>query len=46
MFVLGKLFQPSLMFVCKATDLPQSEAPEKYITWVGYGLTYKHLNRL
>jgi hypothetical protein len=30
-FVHGKLFQPSLMFVGKARSLPQSGAPEKVI---------------
>ncbi len=31
MFVCGKLFQPSLMFVGKARGLPNSGAPERVV---------------
>jgi hypothetical protein len=40
-FVSGKPFQPSLMFVDEARSLPYSGAPERYFTWVGPGLTCK-----
>jgi hypothetical protein len=42
MFVPGKPFKPSLMFVGKATGLPESGAPETCFTWVGSGLSRKH----
>jgi hypothetical protein len=32
-FVLGKPFQPSLMFVGEARSLPYSGAPERCLTW-------------
>jgi len=37
-FVPGKPFQPSLMFVGKARRLPQSGAPERRFTQLGSGL--------
>ncbi len=46
MFILGKLFQPSLMFVGKASCLPLSGGHEGYFTQVGSGLTCKHYTRL
>ncbi len=39
MFVLGKRFQPSLMFVGKDMILLLSGATERYFTQKGYGLT-------
>jgi hypothetical protein len=33
--VLGKPFQPSLMFAGKARGLPQSGAPERGFIWAG-----------
>ena len=41
MFVPGKPFQPSLMFVVKARSLPLSGTPERHFTWLGSGLTHK-----
>jgi len=41
-FVLGKLFQPSLMFVGEARSLSISGAPEMCFTRVGPGLACKH----
>jgi hypothetical protein len=38
MFVAGKLFQPNLMFVGKARNVPQSGAHEQCFTWVGMAL--------
>ncbi len=35
-FVPGKLFQPSLMFVGEARSLPQNGAPERCFTRVGF----------
>ncbi len=46
MFVPGKLFQPSLMFVGEYRSLPLSGAPERCLTRVGSGLTRKNLTRL
>ena len=46
MFVSGKLFQPSIMFVGKAMGLPESGAPERCFIWVGPGLARKHWTRL
>jgi hypothetical protein len=37
MFVPGKPFQPSIVFVDKARSLPYRGAPERCITWVGCG---------
>jgi hypothetical protein len=45
-FVPGKPFQQSLMFLDKTRGLPQSVAPERCYTWVGSGLTRKHLTKL
>jgi len=45
MFVPGKPFKPSLMFVGQAGAYP-SEAPFSFFTRVGSGLTHKHLTRL
>ncbi len=45
MFVLGKLFQPSLMFVGSSKGLPCSGAPERCFTLVGPGLACKHWTR-
>jgi hypothetical protein len=45
-FVPGKLFQPSLMFVGEARKLPWSEAPERCFTQVGSSLTRKHSTSL
>ncbi len=46
MFVPGKPFQPSLMFVGEARSLPWSGAPERSFTRVGSGLTRKRKTRL
>ncbi len=46
MFVLGKPFQPSLMFIVNSRGLSYSGAPERCFTWVGSGLTCKHVTRL
>ncbi len=45
MLVLGKLFQPNLMFVGEVMSLPYSEASERFI-WVGSSLTRKYYRRL
>ncbi len=45
-FVLGKPFQPSLMFVGEARSLPQGGAPERCFTRVRSGLTCKRYTRL
>jgi hypothetical protein len=46
MFVLGKSFQPGLMFAGKARAFP-SEAPFRCSTlWYAPGLMYKHYTRL
>jgi hypothetical protein len=45
-FVPCKPFKPSLMFVGKATGLPESGAPERCFAWVGSGLTNKHYTGL
>ncbi len=45
-FVPGKPFWPSLMFVREARSLPLSVAPERCLTWGGSGLTSKYLTRL
>ncbi len=49
MFVPGKPFQPSLMFVGKARSLRSSGAPEMCFTWVGccyhkLNITYQSTN--
>jgi len=36
----GRLFQPSLMFVGKARNLPESRLPERRYTRLGSGLTH------
>jgi hypothetical protein len=41
-FVPGRNFKPSLMFVGKIRNLPWSGAPERCFTRVGSGLTHKH----
>jgi hypothetical protein len=41
-FVPGKPFQPSLLFVSKARSLPQSGASERYFNGVGTCFTNKH----
>ncbi len=46
MFVLAKLLQSSLIFVSKARSLPLCRAPERYLTQIGCGLTWKHYTRL
>ncbi len=46
MFVLGKPFKPSLIFVGEARSLPLSGAPERYFTQVASGLSCKHQTRL
>ncbi len=46
MFVPGKPFQPSLMFVGKARSLPKSDAFERCFTLVGSGLNRKHWTRV
>ncbi len=46
MFVLGKLYQPSLVFVDKARSLTYSGARERYFTKVSSGLTDTHQTRL
>ncbi len=46
MFVPGKLFQLSLMFVGKARGLPQSGAPERGFTLICPNLAQKHWTRL
>ncbi len=46
MFVPGKPFQPSLVFVGKARSLPKSGALERSFTRVGSGLTHKIQDRL
>ncbi len=46
MFVLGKPFQPSLMFVGKAKSLPKKGAPFRCSIWLGSGITHNHYNRL
>jgi hypothetical protein len=45
-FVHDRLFQPSLMFLSKARNLPKSVAPERCFTWTGSRLTHKYLTRL
>jgi hypothetical protein len=40
--VLGRPFQVSPMLVGKVRSLPYNEAPERYFTRVGTGLTHKH----
>ncbi len=42
MFLGGRPFQSSLMFVGKTRSLPSNGASEKCFTRVGYGLTHKH----
>ena len=42
MFVLGKLFQPSLIFLGEARSLPLSKASERLFNRVGSCLTLKH----
>ncbi len=46
MFVLGKPFQPTLMFLGKATSLPLSGTSWRCFTREGSGLTRKHKTRL
>jgi hypothetical protein len=46
MFVPGRLFQPSLMFVGKTRNLLKTGAPERCFTLAGSGLTYKYYTRL
>jgi len=46
LFVPGRLFRPSLMFVGKAKSLPYSEAHEWRFTRVGHDHTQKHKVRL
>ncbi len=41
-FVPGKPFQPSLMFVGKARGLPKSGVPKRCFTFLGSILTHKH----
>ncbi len=41
-FVPGKPFQPSLMFMGEASGLPKSGAPERCFSQVGSTLTRKH----
>jgi hypothetical protein len=41
-FVPGKPFQPSLVFVGNARSLTLRGAPERFFTQVGSGLTHKH----
>jgi hypothetical protein len=45
-FVPGKPFQLSLMFLDKARSLPKGGVPERYIAQVGSCLTHKHRTRL
>jgi hypothetical protein len=42
MFVNGKFFRPSLVFVGKGSGLRWSGAPERRLSWLGSGLTHKH----
>ncbi len=44
--VPGTPFQPSMMLVFKARNLPYIGAPERCFPWGGSGLTCKHYNRL
>jgi hypothetical protein len=37
-FVPGRPFQPSLMFVGLVKSLPKNRAPERWSTYVGFGL--------
>ncbi len=46
MFLLGKPFKTIRIFVGKARSLPKSVSSEKDFTWVGSGLSNKHLTRL
>jgi hypothetical protein len=41
-FVHGKPFQPSLLFVGKARSLPYSGAPERFFNRIGSCLTNRH----
>jgi hypothetical protein len=45
-FVLGKPFQSSLMFVDEARRPPKRGVPERCFTQVGSSLTRKHYTRL
>ncbi len=46
MFVHGKPFQPSLLFVGKAKSLPYGGAPERFFNRVGSCFTKRHYIRL
>jgi hypothetical protein len=41
-FAPGQPFQPSPLFVGKATSVPLSGAPGSCLTWIGSCLTCKH----
>jgi len=45
-FVPGESFQPSLMSMFKASNLPDSRALDRCFTQVSSGLTSKHYTRL
>jgi hypothetical protein len=45
-FVLGRSFQPNIIFVGKARSLPKSGAPERCVTWAGSGLTVERRTKL
>jgi hypothetical protein len=45
-FVPGKPFQPSLMFVDKASSLPKSEASFRCSSWGSSGPNQEHENSL
>ncbi len=45
-FVPGRPFQHSKIFVAKFMSLPDNGAPKRYFTWVGSELTQKHWTRL